>query len=338
MRKIVLATSNDLEQGELKKEYLKKYIIQDTHFSTPLLEQQMNSGRFLILNIDKISFNHTKKILSCIDKFRYSIYCFTNNSEHGFLTFINKNNINFIEKISDLDKEYNFSKYRNIYHIGDVHGCYNELIKFWNRFYNENDLFIFLGDLIDRGEHSLDVIKFCLTKKDLPNVMFLEGNHDSNLWHYVQSDFSKFHSSFFYDTFKRLRTSNIEKHDIEDFMKDTKECINYRYFEKKILLSHGGLLFYPKYLFLLDSNNFIGGQGNDYTQVDKIFTNRTDWVYYQIHGHRNIYGYNSDRYIASQNLEGGVEYGGCLRVSKLNRRGFEFLYFKNHNNAKKYIR
>lgn len=333
MRKIILVTKD-----ELKDEYYQKYLIKDCYFSSSTLEKYMNIGRLLILNIDNLNFDRAKEILSLIYKYRYSVYSFKECIGHHFLRYINKNEITFINNIEDVEENCDFSKYRNIYHIGDVHGCYLTLIKFWNNYYNEDDLFIFLGDLIDRGEHSIEVLKFCLEKKDLPNVIFLEGNHDSSLWYYSQSNYPKMQRSFT-ETFEELTHSDISKYDLEKFMLKTKECISYRYYEKNVLLSHGGLLSFPKRLFVLDSSNYINGQGNDYTQVDKIFMDRTDWVYYQIHGHRNIYGYNSDKYIGSQNLEGGIEYGGSLRVSILNRRGFSFLYFKNcQSHIKNYIK
>ena len=73
----------------------------------------------------------------------------------------------------------------NIFAIGDVHGCLNELTSltkkiFSNKkFIQKDDLLIFLGDYIDRGPNSKQVIDRILEiKKDKMNIVFLLGNHE----------------------------------------------------------------------------------------------------------------------------------------------------------------
>jgi serine/threonine protein phosphatase 1 len=69
--------------------------------------------------------------------------------------------------------------------VGDIHGCYNELVELItdledNGKYNKNtDRLIFLGDYIDRGEDSRKVIRFIRElQKDNDNVIALMGNHE----------------------------------------------------------------------------------------------------------------------------------------------------------------
>jgi bis(5'-nucleosyl)-tetraphosphatase (symmetrical) len=54
------------------------------------------------------------------------------------------------------------------YVIGDVQGCYDELISICKRIkFNPNkDLIIFAGDLVNRGPKSLEVLNFCLKYKN----------------------------------------------------------------------------------------------------------------------------------------------------------------------------
>lgn len=72
--------------------------------------------------------------------------------------------------------------YRNIFAIGDIHGCLDSLQRLldilpidW-----EKDLVIFLGDYIDRGENPRGVIeKIIELKKNYPHrVITLKGNHE----------------------------------------------------------------------------------------------------------------------------------------------------------------
>lgn len=75
----------------------------------------------------------------------------------------------------------------NIFVISDIHGMYKQfeqLLKFWNR---ESKLVI-LGDLVDRGPQSLDVVRKAMELKathgDL--VMYCKGNHEEMLLDFIR--------------------------------------------------------------------------------------------------------------------------------------------------------
>ena len=64
---------------------------------------------------------------------------------------------------------------KNIYIISDVHGCYKTLKALINQFPNkENSKIVFVGDLIDRGSSSSDVVKFIMDN----NYDCVKGNHE----------------------------------------------------------------------------------------------------------------------------------------------------------------
>ena len=52
------------------------------------------------------------------------------------------------------------------YVIGDVQGCYDELMLLCKKikFNPKKDKLIFAGDLVNRGPKSLEVLNFCLDK------------------------------------------------------------------------------------------------------------------------------------------------------------------------------
>jgi serine/threonine protein phosphatase 1 len=65
--------------------------------------------------------------------------------------------------------------------ISDIHGYYRELNDaLHNADYQEGDRLIFLGDYIDRGPLSREVMEFLLSLKNGGNV-FLRGNHEEYL-------------------------------------------------------------------------------------------------------------------------------------------------------------
>lgn len=60
--------------------------------------------------------------------------------------------------------------------IGDIHGCYDELIELTEKIgLTESDLLISLGDIVDRGNKSKEVYEYF---KNRPNSIVLIGNHE----------------------------------------------------------------------------------------------------------------------------------------------------------------
>ena len=113
--------------------------------------------------------------------------------------------------------------------IGDIHGCYKELKQLIvdlkdNREYNKDtDRLIFLGDYIDRGEDSREVIWYIQElQKENSNVIALMGNHekmcidfmvrhqDGWLWNGYEATFNS------YGTYKALE-KHIVINIIENF-------------------------------------------------------------------------------------------------------------------------
>lgn len=65
------------------------------------------------------------------------------------------------------------------YAIGDVQGCFDELQLLLQKIhFNEKDKVYFVGDLVNRGPQSLEVLRFI---KNLPNATAVLGNHDFHL-------------------------------------------------------------------------------------------------------------------------------------------------------------
>lgn len=77
--------------------------------------------------------------------------------------------------------------------IGDIHGCYNELVSLYSdlvssgKYNKDTDRLIFLGDYIDRGKDSKLVVKFIRNlQKENNNVIALMGNHEDMLLEYYK--------------------------------------------------------------------------------------------------------------------------------------------------------
>ena len=73
---------------------------------------------------------------------------------------------------------------KKIFAIGDIHGCYDRLKALMGKIPIDcsRDTLVFIGDYIDRGPHSVEVVDYLIhLKKRVPEVIFLKGNHEDML-------------------------------------------------------------------------------------------------------------------------------------------------------------
>lgn len=74
--------------------------------------------------------------------------------------------------------------------IGDIHGCIDELENIFDKIPVDwkRDIFIFLGDYIDRGPEPRAVVQFLvdLRLRHPENFIFLKGNHEAMFMDFLQ--------------------------------------------------------------------------------------------------------------------------------------------------------
>lgn len=76
-----------------------------------------------------------------------------------------------------------------IFAIGDIHGCFDKLKELMDKIDidMENDRLLFIGDYIDRGSQSFEVVEYLIDLKErYPKTVFLRGNHEDMLEKYLQ--------------------------------------------------------------------------------------------------------------------------------------------------------
>jgi serine/threonine protein phosphatase 1 len=75
-----------------------------------------------------------------------------------------------------------------IFAIGDIHGSFDRLQDLMQKIPVDfaNDTLVFIGDYIDRGPASVEVVEYLLDlKKRVPGIIFLKGNHEDMLEKYL---------------------------------------------------------------------------------------------------------------------------------------------------------
>ena len=94
---------------------------------------------------------------------------------------------NLVSSIEDLLPVKNDTPYKRILVIGDCHGCYDKLMSLWGKIsVREDDLVIFLGDYIDRGDKVAETLMWIMEQSKKKNRIFLRGNHEQMMLNYFR--------------------------------------------------------------------------------------------------------------------------------------------------------
>lgn len=206
------------------------------------------------------------------------------------------------------------SKYERIFYIGDIHGCYTTLKEFIDSIggIKDENCYVFTGDYIDRGYENAEVLKYLYSICEKPNVWLLEGNHDREIYDYAH-DLKTNKKQFDDITAYELKNKKVDKKEMRILYRNIGQCAFYKYHEKTILATHGGISKISENLLYLATSQMIHGVGK-YSEMETVCENfeKNNPKVIQVFGHRNV----EDKPICLGNcfnLEGAVEFGGYLR-------------------------
>lgn len=143
-------------------------------------------------------------------------------------------------------RKQNLNNYKKVNLIADIHGGYDEL-KYLIPEIKEDEMYIFLGDYVDRGVQNKEVIEWVYENIEKENVIFLEGNHEGWLRYHTNNEIDKIRSS----VYKYKTLPQIEQ--IEDWKRKTRRITErlqqVYYFEYKgvdYLCSHAGVPYWDE--------------------------------------------------------------------------------------------
>lgn len=233
-----------------------------------------------------------------------------------------------IKAMLDTDP-YNLNGYKIVHHIGDIHGSYHVLKQYLKDMKND-EFYIFLGDYIDRGFQNYEVLEFLMQIMDRKNVCLLEGNHEKWLWEWANNREVE-SKEFRFSTQIELEQKGLDKNDAKRLYLKLKPYLFYKFHDKRVICTHGGISNMPKHLVLLSAAQSIHGVGSylNASSISQAFAYNTPENFYQVFGHRNKTGLpiqlNDKNFI----LESQVEFGGYLRILQLNQHGFTDKSLKN---------
>lgn len=227
--------------------------------------------------------------------------------------------------LSGLYSKRDFSEYKVIHHIGDIHGCYQPLIQYFDNHggVKDDELYIFVGDYMDRGVQNAEMAQFLIDNYKRKNFIFLTGNHEDHLRHFVRGEESA-NKEFELVTKPQLLKADLNRKELRQAVRSMGQFAHYTYNGKEVMVTHGGLSCIVDNMIFVSTQQMINGVGKypDMEEVNASFLRTTEENVFQIHGHRNDGGAPVQINERCFNLCGDVEFGGCLRTVRLDETGF----------------
>lgn len=327
-----------------------------------LLELRMQNGEFTVIDATNSKTSEMNRYKDLCQSYKYRMYCvdFTDipievtKERNRMRPEVKQVPEQAIEKMyarfktqkipsgitvikpDELDKiwlkKIDLSSYKKVHHIGDVHGCYTALKQYFdnNGGFKDDEFYIFCGDYIDRGLENAEVMRFLLDIYQKPNVCLLEGNHERWLWIWANGA-AGWSKEFELYTRGQLEEAGISPKEVRQFYRRLGQCAYYQYGDKVYLVTHAGLSTIPENLTTVATMQMIKGVGNynDFEAVANAFVENTPDNCYQIHGHRNTKHLPVQVNDRVFNLEGQIEFGGCLRCVQVSPDGEEVFEIQN---------
>lgn len=224
----------------------------------------------------------------------------------------------------------------NLFVISDIHGMYKpfeQLLQHWH----PQDKLVILGDLIDRGPQSLEVIRKVMTLKETygDQVIFCKGNHEELLLDFIRSP------QIGYPMYIRNGGRQTLRSFLQDAPKEVKELnplaqaeyVKEHFTKELTFLKSGelhaiiGNVLFTHAGFESYSADLSESADDDFLWIREHYRqpNKTPYVNvfghtptYQIHRDDHIWVSDDQKYIA---IDGGCAFGGQLNAVLLNEQG-----------------
>lgn len=193
--------------------------------------------------------------------------------------------------------------------IGDIHGCIRTLEKLYAKISGENYIYS-VGDLIDRGQYSKDVVSFAIEN----GIRTVKGNHEDMMLKALEASekflgfVNKEVDHYYMNGGRETQYSYIKSRsasDMKKFARKLKSLGHYDFFAnmplkfefKKVVITHAGIV----------------NDGNEMTML----WNRREPAFLdklQIHGHTPLqdFSYKPNHYL---NIDTGCVYNNVLTAA-----------------------
>ena len=194
----------------------------------------------------------------------------------------------------------------NIFAIGDIHGCLNQLVTLQDKIFNypeynkDEDLLLYLGDYIDRGPSPKDVINHILKlQTEGIKSIFLMGNHEQFMIDFLFNKINNLRNWLMNGADQTFKSYDIE---VAEFIKDGFEDNNIDklrdIFLSKLTKEHIYFFNNLKLTYIMDDYLFVHAGINPekslseqnemdflWSRSDKFFDKNFEFEKIIVHGH-----------------------------------------------------
>ena len=208
------------------------------------------------------------------------------------------------------------SRHDQVFAIGDVHGCVDELRQLLKQLpLTRDSLVIFLGDYIDRGQSSRGVIETVLELKEYCPVVCLLGNHELMLREFLDGSDPRKVARFIYNGGGATLASYSNEDGVFHFPEEHLEFVQeltYFHVEQDYCFVHAGL---PVDLDQID----LAIHGENMVWMRRPFGSpEQDFSKIVVHGHTPLT--NVEVTPRRINLDTACVYGRCLTAMEVHSR------------------
>jgi serine/threonine protein phosphatase 1 len=222
---------------------------------------------------------------------------------------------------------------QKIFAIGDIHGCADELQQLLQQLpLHEDPLLIFLGDYVDRGPNSKEVIETLIDLKSKHNVITLMGNHESMFLSFLEDPSSILAGFFILNGGSATLASYVTQgnhYEIPDEHLQFLRSLDLTYSTDTHFFVHAGVPDIP--LKDVDHQKHL----NDLLWIRKAFIQSDyPWEKVVVHGHTPTAIVDQTR--TRINLDTGCVFNGSLTAMEMNSG--EIIQIKAQNIPTTYLK
>ena len=305
-----------------------------------MLETRMEMGLFTVVDAMHLRTKDFKKYKELADLYGYEISVKrfdnitleellerNNNREpykripedviiKKYETFINQVLSEYVTVISDINKLYpqpeNLDNYNNIKCVGDIHNNADKLEIVYNEVKeNQTSLYIFTGDIFDRGEKPYETMLLVGKLLELDNVRFVQGNHERHVRNYVKGT-NNYTNQFKNTTLDKILERTQDITILNDLVDRLEEFVYFRFRGDTYFICHAGVGALPENMLYLAGQNCEYGTGDYGTEVDMLWEKNMTGIT-QIHGHRESTS-------TEHSIRVDYSHDGCIGIYDLNTK------------------
>lgn len=302
-----------------------------------MLETRMEMGLFTVVDAMHLHTRDFKKYKELADLYGYKIYVkrFANVTLEELLDRNNKREtykqiptdvivkkyeiftnqvlpeyvtvINSIDEL--LPKAEKLDKWDRICCVGDIHNNADKLEIIYNEIKEEqNSLYIFTGDIFDRGSKPYETMLLVGKLLELDNVRFIQGNHERHVRNYVYGT-NNYSNQLKNTTLNKILGRTQDTSILSNLVGRLEEFILLEFRWGTYFICHAGVSKLPKNMLYLAGQNCEYGTGSYETEVDMLWEKNMKGIT-QVHGHRETTStehsirvdYSHDGYIGVYNI------------------------------------